>query len=90
MYYHNSPTTQKIKQLKAQRAAIMKKHIDAMAATSKLYEPLIKQLNDLRAKELQIDSILSRNSLSDDQLQAINGKLEKLRHDIYSKIDKLL
>lgn len=87
MYYHQSPTVQNIKTLKASRATAMRIHLDAMKQTSKDYKNILLDLDELRDKELQADNLLARFP---DKAGEIEKKMKRNYKLMQNKVDKFL
>ncbi len=87
MYYHNSPTLKAIKQVKASRAADMADATAGMKQISASYKTILKELEELRQKELQADQLLSRFP---DKADHISKKMQHNYTIMRNKLDKFL
>lgn len=90
MYYHNSPTTTNIKKLKAARAEAMKIHLRAMKQITKDFEPLLKELEQLRIAEIEIAAALRFERLDQEQAAIINKKIANRQAHLDRKVDSFL
>lgn len=78
MYYHNSPTVKQIKEIKASRAADMANATASMKAISNEYKQILKDLDELRKKELTADQILARYPEKTDEINKIMAHKYKI------------
>lgn len=90
MYFHGSPTTKQLKQLKRLKADEMRRLLQAMQQVTTIYTPLIQQLEDLRAVELQVSSLLSTHKLTPDQALQLQAKIDKKQRAMANKINNFL
>lgn len=87
MYYHNSPTVQKIKQLKASRAADMADATAGMKQISASYKKILTSLEILREKEIKADDLIR---LYPDKAGEVRKKMRHYYKLIDNKLEKFL
>ena len=87
MYYHNSPTVKNIKLLKESRAQDMACAVNGMKQVSASYAVILKELDKLRAKELQADQIITAYP---EQAGAVSKKMQHKYIVMKNKIDRFL
>lgn len=89
MYYHNSPTTTQLAQLKTQLQAFKRQQRQnfekQLAIDIQPYLDVINKLNDIRAKERLIDAQLYK--LSPSELAKIDKKITILHRKATKIID---
>ena len=87
MYYHNSPTVRNIKLIKESRAQDMACAVNGMKQVSADYAVILKELDTLRSKELQADSIIAAYP---EQAGAVSKKMKHKYTIMKNKIERFL
>ena len=88
-FYHNSPTTKQIKQLKAQRANDMRIHINAMKQVTTKYATALAKLDKLRLMEIELASNIKQGIYTDEQIARIEAGMAKNRRAALRVFTKL-
>ena len=87
-YYHKSPTIQQLKDIKALRAAEMKKCTDAMKAISAKYADVVATLEHQRSMEIDVAGHIKQGRFSDEQIAVIDGKIKANHAKLARKVAK--